>query len=196
MLLLLATMPLLATMFLSTLKRNLVAIKRMKPEIQLSTCCSSPSLESPVRTIPSTPKSLRLPSPATDKLMEVTTLTLRLSARSSTSALLTELVVLPSTASSAPTVLSSTRTTSSATGGSTSTAPPPRSSTASTTSTPLRGPLSTPPLATLSLATLPQTLLLILDTLPPLNIQELKMLPSVLDVRDLVSVVTEGRDRS
>merc|ERR1719336_1382516 len=73
--------------------------------------------------------------------MEVTTLTPRLSAKLSTSALLTEPVVWPSTASSVPTELSSTRTTSSATGGSTSTAPRPRVSTASTTSTLPRGPL-------------------------------------------------------
>merc|ERR1712226_210461 len=126
----------------------------------------------------------------TDRLTEVTTLTPRLSARLSTSALLMEPEVWPSTASSAPMVLSSTRTTSSATGGSTSTAPPPRSSTASTTSTPPRDLPWTPLLATLSPATLPQTLLLILDTPPLLNIQELKMLPSALDVRDLLSVET------
>jgi len=47
-------------------------------------------------------------------------------ARSSTSAQLTVRAVSPSTASSAPTEPSSTRTTSSATGGSTSTAPRPR----------------------------------------------------------------------
>ena len=49
-------------------------------------------------------------------------LTRRPSVRSSTSALLTELAVWPSTASSAPTEPSSTRSTSSATGGSTWTA--------------------------------------------------------------------------
>ena len=69
-------------------------------------------------------------------------LTRRPSARSSTSALLTELEVWPSTASSVPTVLSSTRTTSSATGGSTSTAPRPRASTARTTRS---GPRERPP---------------------------------------------------
>merc|ERR1711981_1137871 len=127
-LLLLVTTLLLATRFLSTLKRNLVATMPMMPETQLSTCCSSPSLKFLVRTIPSTPKSLRLPFPVTVKSMEVTTLTPRLSAKLSTSTLLTEPEVWPSTASSAPTELSSTRTTSSATGGSTSTAPPPRSS--------------------------------------------------------------------
>ena len=65
--------------------------------------------------------------------LQVTTRTLRLSARRSTSAQPMAPVGSPSTASSAPTELSSTRTTSSATGGSTSTAPPPRSSTPSTT---------------------------------------------------------------
>merc|ERR1719234_310672 len=64
---------------------------------------------------------------------EVTTRTLRLSARLSTSARPMALVGSPSTASSAPTEPSSTRTTSSATGGSTLTAPPLRSSTPSTT---------------------------------------------------------------
>merc|ERR1719234_1702121 len=49
------------------------------------------------------------------------------------------LVGSPSTASSAPTEPSSTRTTSSATGGSTLTAPPLRSSTPSTTRLPQRG---------------------------------------------------------
>merc|ERR1711953_1403962 len=77
--------------------------------------------------------------------------------------------------------LSSTRTTSSATGGSTSTAPRPRVSTASTTSTLPRGPLWTELPATLSL-----------DTPPLLNIQELKVLPSVQDVRDLLPVEEEG----
>ena len=75
------------------------------------------------------------------KYFQVTTLTPRLSAKLSTSALLTELEVWPSTASSVPTVLSSTRTTSSATGGSTSTAPPLRSSTPSTTRSLQRGKL-------------------------------------------------------
>merc|ERR1712203_1242498 len=50
--------------------------------------------------------------------------------------------VSPSTASSAPTEPSSTRTTSSATGGSTSTAPPLGSSTPSTTRSLQRGKLS------------------------------------------------------
>merc|ERR1712150_299963 len=105
--------------------------------------------------------------PVTGKLMEVTTLTPRLSAKCPTSALLTELAVWPSTASSAPTGLSSTRTTSSATGGSTSTAPRPRVSTASTTSTLPRGPPWTEPPVTLSQVTPHQRPLLILDT-PPL----------------------------
>merc|ERR1719350_1988010 len=61
------------------------------------------------------------------------------------------LVVSPSTASSAPTEPSSTRTTSSATGGSTLTAPPPRTSTASTMRSPLRGTLWPEPLTRLSM---------------------------------------------
>merc|ERR1719278_2330110 len=71
--------------------------------------------------------------------MEVTTRTPRPSARRSTSARPMALVGSPSTASSAPTEPSSTRTTSSATGGSTLTAPPLRSSTPSTTRSPQRG---------------------------------------------------------
>merc|ERR1739836_303315 len=74
-------------------------------------------------------------------MLQVTTLTPRPSARLSTSAPLTAPEVWPSTASSAPTEPSSTRTTSSATGGSTLTAPPPRSSTPSTTRLQLRGTL-------------------------------------------------------
>ena len=69
-------------------------------------------------------------------IFKVTTLTLRPSARLSTSAQLTEPVASPSTASSAPTEPSSTRTTSSATGGSTLTAPRPRVSTPSTRTLP------------------------------------------------------------
>merc|ERR1719384_2483494 len=109
-------------------------------------CWRKPSPGCPERTIPSTPRFPSLDFLVTARLTEVTTLTLRLSARSSTSALLTELEVWPSTASSVPTAPSSTRTTSSATGGSTSTVPRPRVSTASTTSTPPRGqPLTQPP---------------------------------------------------
>merc|ERR1712083_1235653 len=74
--------------------------------------------EYPVKITQSSPKPQKLPSLATARLMEVTTLTRRPSARSSTSAQLMELEVLPSTASSVPTEPSSTRTISSATGGS------------------------------------------------------------------------------
>merc|ERR1712083_330436 len=74
--------------------------------------------EYPVKITQSSPKPQKLPSLATARLMEVTRLTRRPSARSSTSAQLMELEVLPSTASSVPTEPSSTRTTSSATGGS------------------------------------------------------------------------------
>merc|ERR1719232_164520 len=101
-----------------------------------------------------TPSSPRSPSPAslvTVRWMEVTTLTLRPSARLSTSALLTAPEVWPSTASSAPTELSSTRTTSSATGGSTLTAPLPRTSTASMMRSLLRETLWPEPLTRLSM---------------------------------------------
>merc|ERR1719378_1382776 len=91
------------------------------------------SLECLGRITPYTPRCQRRDSLAKDKLTEVTTRTLRLSARRSTSARPMAPVASPSTASSAPTEPSSTRTTSSATGGSTLTAPPPRSSTLSTT---------------------------------------------------------------
>merc|ERR1712083_1153739 len=74
--------------------------------------------EYPVKITQSSLNPQKLPSLATARLMEVTTLTRRPSARSSTSAQLMELEVLPSTASSVPTEPSSTRTTSSATGGS------------------------------------------------------------------------------
>merc|ERR1712037_419917 len=97
---------------------------------------------------------------ATVRWTEVTTRTLRLSARRSTSARPMAPVGSPSTASSAPTELSSTRTTSSATGGSTSTAPPPRSSTPSTTRSQQRGT----PLLQLVLMLL-ETMLLLLSML-------------------------------
>merc|ERR1719384_2202509 len=156
-------------------------------------CSRPPSPGCPERTIPSTPRFPSLDFLVRARLTEVTTLTPRLSARSSTSALLTEPEVWPSTASSVPTELSSTRTTSSATGGSTSTVPRPRVSTASTTSTPPRGPPWMEPPATLSQATLLLRLLLILDTPPLLSIQELKVLPAQ-DARDLLSVITAARD--
>merc|ERR1712128_233408 len=74
------------------------------------------------RTTPFIQRFLRQVLDAKDKLMEDTTLTLRPSARCSTSVPMTELEVCPSTVSSVPTELSSTRTISSATGGSTLTA--------------------------------------------------------------------------
>merc|ERR1711933_181191 len=91
------------------------------------------SLVCPVRTTRSTPRFRSQDLVARVRWTEVTTRTLRLSARRSTSARPMAPVASPSTASSAPTEPSSTRTTSSATGGSTLTAPPPRSSTLSTT---------------------------------------------------------------
>merc|ERR1719215_1167583 len=146
-------MPRPLTMFLSTLeKRNSEGTRLMRPETPPWTCCSSPSPESPARTTLSTVRSRNLPFRATDKLMEVTTLTPRLSARLSTSAQLTGPEVSPSTASSAPTEPSSTKTTSFATGGSTLTAPPLRISTASMTRSPLRGTLWPEPLTRPSMA--------------------------------------------
>merc|ERR1719278_220002 len=105
----------------------------------LSPCSRDPSLGCPGRT---TPSMLRFQSQdllATVRWTEVTMQTLRLSARRSTSARPMAPVGSPSTASSAPTEPSSTRTTSSATGGSTSTAPPLRSSTPSTSRLQQRG---------------------------------------------------------
>merc|ERR1719350_2420807 len=105
-------------------------------------CSKVPSLACQARTTRSTPRCLSPASPARVRWTEVTTRTPRPSARRSTSAQLMVPEVSPSTASSAPTEPSSTRTTSSATGGSTSTAPPLRTSTPSTTRSPQRGKLS------------------------------------------------------
>merc|ERR1711879_965607 len=141
----------------------------------------------------STPRS---PSPAsrvTVRWMEVTTLTPRLSARCSTSAQLTGPEVSPSTASSAPTELSSTRTTSSATGGSTSTAPLPRSSTASMTSTLLRETLYPEPLA-MPRRTMPPPLLMTPMLLLLLS-TPLRELDAGLDVRD-PQAATAGEEDS
>merc|ERR1719234_2492147 len=99
----------------------------------------TPSLVCQGRTTPSMLRCLSQGLVARVRWTEVTTRTLRLSARLSTSARPMALVGSPSTASSAPTEPSSTRTTSSATGGSTLTAPPLRSSTPSTTRLPQRG---------------------------------------------------------
>merc|ERR1712083_406139 len=102
-------------------------------------CSRGPSLGCPGKTTPSTPRSQSQDLLVTVRLMEVTTRTPRLSARCSTSARPMALVGSPSTASSAPTEPSSTRTTSSATGGSTLTAPQLRSFTPSTTRSLQRG---------------------------------------------------------
>merc|ERR1712007_315547 len=126
-----------------------------------SPCSRDPSLGCPGRTTPSTPRFRSQDLLATVRWTEVTTRTLRLSARRSTSAQPMAPVGSPSTASSAPTELSSTRTTSSATGGSTSTAPPPRSSTPSTTRSQRRGT----PLLQLVLMLLETMLLLLLSML-------------------------------
>merc|ERR1719464_1606003 len=139
--------------------------------------------ECPERITPSTPRS---PSPAslvTVRWTEVTTLTPTPSARLSTSAPLTAPEVWPSTASSAPTEPSSTRTTSSATGGSTLTAPPPLTSTASMMSTLLRETLWPELLATLRLTTLPPPPLMT-ATPPPLLSTLLRLLDAEPGVRD------------
>ena len=97
-------------------------------------------------------------------------LTLRPSAKSSTSAPPMARVDLPSTPSSAPTEPSSTRTTSSATGGSTLTAQKPRDSTHWTTRSPLNEKLlpRVPTVPRLLTAPLAQPLLLSETTLRPL----------------------------
>ena len=60
------------TMFLSTLeKRNSEGTLLTRPETPPWTCCFSQSPESPARTTLSTVRSRKLPSRATDKLMEV-----------------------------------------------------------------------------------------------------------------------------
>ena len=84
------------------------------------------SQASPGTTTLSSPRSPIHPSSATARPMEATTLTPRLSARPSTSALGTVPAASPSTASSAPTAPSSTSSTSSVTGGSMWTAPLPK----------------------------------------------------------------------
>merc|ERR1712076_79202 len=122
---------------------------------------------------------------ATVRWTEVTTQTLRPSARRSTSARPMVPVGSPSTASSAPTEPSSTRTTSSATGGSTSTAPPPRSSTPSTTRSQLRGTL----LQELVLMLLETMLLLLQSTV----LRDRELLPTkLLPGGDVSRVDPEG----
>merc|ERR1711931_576006 len=124
------------------------------------------------RTTPSTPRFQSQDLLVTVRWTEVTMRTLRLSARRSTSARPMAPVGSPSTASSAPTEPSSTRTTSSATGGSTLTAPPPRSSTLSTTRLPQRGT----PLPELVLMLLETMLLLLQSTVP----RDQELLPTKL----------------
>merc|ERR1712015_360576 len=147
-------------------------------------CSRGPSLVCPGRTTPSTPRSQSQDLLVTVRLMEVTTRTPRLSARRSTSARPMALVGSPSTASSAPTEPSSTRTTSSATGGSTLTAPQLRSSTPSTTRSLQRG---TPLLALVPML-LETMLLLLLSTVP----RDLGLLPMKLLPGEDVSRVAEG----
>merc|ERR1740122_929036 len=146
-------------------------------------CSRAPS---PVCQGRTTPSMLRCQSQglvARVRWTEVTTRTLRLSARLSTSARPMALVGSPSTASSAPTEPSSTRTTSSATGGSTLTAPPPLTSTASMMSTLLGETLWPELLATLRLTTLPPPPLMT-ATPPPLLSTLLRLLDAEPGVRD------------
>ena len=117
-------------------------------------------------------------------IFKVTTLTPRPSARLSTSAQLTEPVASPSTASSAPTEPSSTRTTSSATGGSTLTAPPLLTSTASMMSMLPRGTPCLEPLAMPRPTTLPPFPLMTATPPPPPPSTPLRLLDAALDVRD------------
>merc|ERR1712018_16475 len=128
---------------LSTVLTRLATMLTLLPPMLMlpSPCSRDPSLECLGRTTPSTLRFQSQDLFATVRWTEVTTRTRRLSARRSTSARPMAPVGSLSTASSAPTEPSSTRTTSSATGGSTSTAPPPRSSTPSTMRLLLRGML-------------------------------------------------------
>merc|ERR1712227_91833 len=105
-------------------------------------------------------------------------LMVRLSVKFSTSVLLMELEVLPSTASCAPTEQSSTRTTSSVTGGSTLTALRLKDSTLSMMNMLLKG------LLLMLLPVMPR-----LDMLLLLNMKVLKVLAE-LGVRDLQAVLT------
>merc|ERR1712012_1176138 len=116
----------------------------------------------------------------------------KLSVKHSTSALLMVLEVLPSTASSVPMELSSTRTTSSVTGGSTLTALKPRVSIASMINTLLREMLLLVMLRLTTLLLLPRLLMLVTLLLPSTLV--LKVLVSELDVRDLQDVEEEDRD--
>merc|ERR1712083_1126779 len=139
--------------------------------------------EYPVKITQSSLKPQKLPSLATARLMEVTTLTRRPSARSSTSAQLMELEVLPSTASSVPTEPSSTRTISSATGGSMSIALnqlpllPTKLLHLSLTELTLLLKLT---LHTLLLPKLPKMLPVVISLLPNMNMTMLKLLTVTL----------------
>merc|ERR550517_1025474 len=147
-------------------------------------CLRKPFRESPEKITQSMPRSPSLALPVTDRLTEDTMPTPRRSARSSTFARPMALVASPSTASSAPTKPSSTRTTSSATGGSTLTAPQLRSSTPSTTRSLQRG---TPLLALVPML-LETMLLLLLSTVP----RDPGLLPMKLLPGEDVSRVAEG----
>merc|ERR1711976_942341 len=127
------------------------------------------------------------------RLMEDIMLTVRLSARFSTSVQLMELVVLPSTVSGAPRGKTSTRTTSSVTGGLTLTVLRLRVCTVSMTSTLLSEMLLLVPPVMLRLTMLLP--LLLKDMLPLLNT---KVLDAVQADRDLSEDVTttEGDSKS
>merc|ERR1712061_467257 len=169
----------------TVLIRLAMMLMLLPPMLMLPSPCSrDPSLGCPGRTTPSTLRFQSQDLLATVRWTEVTTRTPRPSARRSTSARPMAPEVSPSTASSAPTEPSSTRTTSSATGGSTLTAPPLRSSTPSTTRLLQRG---TPLLALVPML-LETMLLLLLSTVP----RDLGLLPMKLLPGEDVSRVAEG----
>merc|ERR1712061_162762 len=169
----------------TVLIRLAMMLMLLPPMLMLPSPCSrDPSLGGPGRTTPSTLRFQSQDLLATVRWTEVTTRTLRPSARRSTSARPMAPVGSPSTASSAPTEPSSTRTTSSATGGSTLTAPQLRSSTPSTTRSLQRG---TPLLALVPML-LETMLLLLLSTVP----RDLGLLPMKLLPGGDVSRVAEG----
>jgi len=116
-------------------------------------------------------------------------LMVRLSVKFSTSVLLMELEVLPSTASCAPMELCSTRTTSSATGGSTLTALQPRNSTASMMKLPLREMLLLELQIKLSMELLPRTPMLP-QPLPHQHMTTMLLPPHMMSTLALMELTT------
>ena len=116
----------------------------LEPEVAAAATSRRTFLEFPETITPSLPRFLTPPSSVTARPRADTTLTLRPSARLSTSAAVMATAASPSTASSAPTAPCSTSSTLSATGGSMLTVPWPSSSTASMTRLLLRERLTHP----------------------------------------------------